>query len=338
MVIANPIYDVVFKRLMQKTRIAQFFIETLLEETIIDVEVKPQEKLYDKQRPTHTSMLVAMALVRFDFIATIKTATGEHKKVLIEIQKARHPMDIVRFRNYLGLNYQTEDEVYIQSGKKTIALPIVSIYLLGFTLPEIQTPVLQVSRQYIDQISHKVIDGKNEFIEKLTHDCHVVQIPRIEGKLQSKLEQLLTIFEQKYFVDDKCTMKQYKYPIDDERIKEMTDELNYVVSDPETRKEIDVEQEAYRVFNLATKDSQEELAEAMENLAKTKPEVKEKEKELQERTKIVEEKDKELQEKDKAIQEKDKAMEEKDKAMEEKDKAMEEMARELAELKRKLNP
>lgn len=46
MIIANPIYDVVFKRLMEDKKVVKFFIETLLEETIIDVQVKPQEFTY----------------------------------------------------------------------------------------------------------------------------------------------------------------------------------------------------------------------------------------------------------------------------------------------------
>ena len=46
MVIANPIYDVVFKRLMEDNRIAKFFIGTLLEQVIESVEVQPQEFTY----------------------------------------------------------------------------------------------------------------------------------------------------------------------------------------------------------------------------------------------------------------------------------------------------
>jgi hypothetical protein len=38
MIIANPIYDVVFKRLMENDKVAKFFIGTLLEQTIETVE------------------------------------------------------------------------------------------------------------------------------------------------------------------------------------------------------------------------------------------------------------------------------------------------------------
>ena len=46
MVIANPIYDVVFKRMMENEKVAKFFIGTLLEQTIEAVSVKPQEFNY----------------------------------------------------------------------------------------------------------------------------------------------------------------------------------------------------------------------------------------------------------------------------------------------------
>ena len=46
MVIANPIYDVVFKKMMENERVAKFFIGTLLEQVIETVEVKPQEFTY----------------------------------------------------------------------------------------------------------------------------------------------------------------------------------------------------------------------------------------------------------------------------------------------------
>ena len=83
MLIANPIYDVVFKRMMENNRVAKFFIGTLLEQTIETVEVKPQEFTYSDE-------MAALAVFRLDFIATIKTESGEYRKVLIEIQKARN--------------------------------------------------------------------------------------------------------------------------------------------------------------------------------------------------------------------------------------------------------
>ncbi len=74
MVIANPIYDVVFKRMMENDKVAKFFISTLLEQTIESVEVKPQEF-------TYTDKLAGISVFRLDFLATIKTESGELKKI-----------------------------------------------------------------------------------------------------------------------------------------------------------------------------------------------------------------------------------------------------------------
>ncbi|PDS26643.1 hypothetical protein B0A77_01760, partial [Flavobacterium branchiophilum] len=48
MIIANPIYDVVFKRMMENERVAKFFIGTLLDQTIESIEVKQQEFTFMK--------------------------------------------------------------------------------------------------------------------------------------------------------------------------------------------------------------------------------------------------------------------------------------------------
>src|ERR1700752_3888734 len=138
MIIANPIYDVVFKRLMEDERIAKFFIGTLLNETIEEVQVKPQEF-------TYTDQLAGLAVFRVDFIATIKSESGKFKKVLIEIQKAKNLIDLMRFRNYLAEQYKKEDEIETQTGKKRVALPIVTIYLLGFSLTEIETSAVKAA-------------------------------------------------------------------------------------------------------------------------------------------------------------------------------------------------
>jgi hypothetical protein len=146
MVIANPIYDVVFKKMMENDRVAKFFIGTLLDEVIEKVEVLPQELIYENK-------LSALAVFRLDFIATILTESGEHKKVLIEIQKAKNEVDLMRFRNYLAAQYKKEDEI----NNVKVALPITTIYILGFKLPEIETACLKVKRDYIDQINKSAL-------------------------------------------------------------------------------------------------------------------------------------------------------------------------------------
>jgi hypothetical protein len=248
MVIANPIYDVVFKRMMENEGVAKFFIGTLLEQTIETIEVKPQEFIYSDQ-------LSALAVFRLDFIATIKTKTGEKKKVLIEIQKAKNQIDLMRFRNYLAEQYKKEDTV---NNQKEV-LPITTIYILGFKLPEISTPCLKVQRNYIDHTNSSTLDVKCDFVEKLTHDSYIVQVERITDRYQTKLDKLLSIFEQSNFVDDKKITKEFTHAIDFEDMKVTTDILHHSGTNPEEKKKIETEQEAWRTVDALAGGLREKL-------------------------------------------------------------------------------
>jgi hypothetical protein len=283
MIIANPIYDVVFKKMMENERVAKFFIGTLLGQTIETVEVKPQEF-------TYTDELAGLAVFRLDFIATIKTETGEQKKVLIEIQKARNQIDLMRFRNYLAEQYKKEDVI---NNQKTI-LPITTIYILGFKLPEIETPCIKVERNYKDLVNNKIIDKKSDFVEKLTHDSFIVQVDRITGNYSTKLDKLLSIFEQQHFTDDKKITKEFKHELDSEDIKLTTDILHFAGTNPEERKKIETEQEAWRTVNAMFEETKKELMAVIDENIKV---INEKDKALDEKDKIIEELMKKLNEK-----------------------------------------
>ncbi|MDR3198027.1 MAG: hypothetical protein LBU34_09190, partial [Planctomycetaceae bacterium] len=109
-IIANPIYDVVFKRLMDDTENAKFFIETLLDQEVKNIEFRPQEypvpNKYIGPESVQGRLPGAMTFFRLDFLANIKTANGKYQKVLIEVQKGRKTLDIWRFRDYLAEHYK----------------------------------------------------------------------------------------------------------------------------------------------------------------------------------------------------------------------------------------
>ena len=311
MLIANPISDSVFKWLLENPRIARFFIETILGETVTEVEMKPLEKKYvDEEKLNELSVAAALATVMLDFVATIKTENGTYKKVLIEIQNARNATDIMRFRNYLAQHYSRKDEVMVDGVRMSFVLPIITIYFFGFKLKSITQPVVKVTRSYVDRATNEVVNTIDEFIEQLTHDCHIVQIPRISSKIQSKLDSLLSFFEQSNFVDDTKMYKEYLYPIDDENIKLIADELHFAGTDPEKRQSLALEREGYRILdvNLEAKDKviaenlktiAENLKEIQENLETIRAEKKAREEEKkakEEALKIVEARDKEIEE------------------------------------------
>lgn len=256
MIIANPIYDTVFKKLMENERLAKFFIGTLLEQTVVSLEMNPQEYTVDVDpeartretlKPSVLTML-GFSIVRMDFVATIRTESGERKKILIEVQKAWEAGDLTRFRTYLAEQYRKKDTV---DGAGTV-LPITTIYVLYFNLPEIQSACIKVERGYYDMISRQPVKARSPFIEKLTHDSYVIQTKRITSdRCQTKLDQLLSVFEQAGFVDRDELTKQYSRNPDDETIKEMVELLHFVGTDPGERKQLEKEQEAVRIWHAA---------------------------------------------------------------------------------------
>ena len=184
--IANPIYDSVFKYMMEDERVANILLSALLKKEILELQVRQHE--YTNVQRTHIS------LFRMDFSAKIKDDKGEEHLVLIELQKTWLPTETLRFRQYLGTHYLNKENVRKDSDSQ-YGLPIISIYILGHTLGELKEPVIYVRRRYLDY-EDNVIEGKDRFIESLTHDSIIVQIPFLRKRTRNRLERLLNIFDQ----------------------------------------------------------------------------------------------------------------------------------------------
>jgi hypothetical protein len=247
MVIANPIYDVVFKKLMENESIAKFFIGTILEQNIEELKVKPKAFSYlkndEKELPDVKKDIKEQSSIysfRSDFIATILTDAGERKKVHIEIQKVKNNIDLMQLRDNLGKNYDEEDTGYYE---KQI-LPIVTIYILGFNLPEFESACIQVKWKYTDLISNKNVNVHIDFIEKEANDYFIIQVNRITERYESNLDKLLSIFEQSHFLDGGKIIKDFKHDIDNEDVKLITDILHKAGVDPDQKKLMEIEKGA----------------------------------------------------------------------------------------------
>ena len=236
MQIANPIYDTVFKYLMEDTPSAILLLSTIIDEPITSLECLPQENtLQITQR--------SLTVYRLDFCAKIKTETG-YKQVLIEIQKAKLPSDIMRFRRYLGEQYSKKSNVYTEcknNKTETTALPIISIYFLGYQLEQIKTPVVKVKRHYYDVTNNQQLDVKETFIESLTHDSYVIQISQLRQQHQSEIEQLLAIFDQhQHLPSDEhiLNVDESSYP---PKYRPLIRRLQRAIVEPEIRRTMDTE-------------------------------------------------------------------------------------------------
>ena len=283
MQIANPIYDVVFKYLMQNNDIAILILSTILEEEILSLDLLPQE----------TAMVLdnrSFTVYRLDFSASIKTANGEERHVIIEIQKAKFAADIMRFRRYLGDQYRKGFPV---EGEKTPkAIPIISIYFLGYRLERVTTPVIKVLRRYYDAATGEEIPAREEFIESLTHDSIVIQIPQLGPARKTATERLLAIFDQHRKVEGDSHILDVDEEAYPEEYRKVARWLNGAISEPDIRRTMEVED-----------DILAELEDIERRIAGMEKTIEEKNKALEENARALEENARVLEEKDRLIAE-----------------------------------
>ncbi|MDX2248474.1 MAG: hypothetical protein SF052_16945 [Bacteroidia bacterium] len=246
MIIANPLYDVVFKYLLEDVEIARALLSTILGEEVESLELKPQE--------TSTETGGGINILRFDFKALIRKKGGERYKVLIELQKAKQAFDVMRFRRYLGDNYRKEDEALNEAGKnEKRPLPIVTIYFLGFPLDSIPSGVVKINREYRDVVTQEILEIKEEFVELLTHDSYLIQVRKLAKKARSKLERVLQIFSPIYQTTADKHQLDFPSDTDDPLMQKMLDRLGRAIASEEMREKMDVEDELDRVFEREMK-------------------------------------------------------------------------------------
>ncbi|MFZ4475799.1 MAG: hypothetical protein ACOYPR_11440 [Saprospiraceae bacterium] len=271
MIIANPIYDVVFKYLLEDVEIARELLSTILGEEVQSVEVKPQE--------TATETSGDIRILRFDFKAVIKKPNGEISKVLIELQKAKKAFNAMRFRRYLGDNYRKEDEVLNERGlPEKRPLPIVTIYFLGFPLNSIQRGVVKINREYIDVVTQERLDIKEEFVELLTHDSYLIQVQMLGHATRSRLERVLQIFSPIYQSPKDRHQLDFQGDTNDPLVKKMAERLGRAIASEEIRDKMDVEDELERAFDREMSKKDEIIAEQEEIIAEKEEIIAEKDK------------------------------------------------------------
>ena len=316
--IANPIYDVVFKYLMEDNTAAKLVVSSIIGEEIIELEPKPQERTREKVKIENNES--SITVYRLDFSAKIKVPSG-HKLVHIEMQKASVPSDIIRFRRYLGEQY-TDPSNTISTSDGVKGLQIYCLYFLGQDLGIYDAPVLEVDTTVKDAATAEIITEKSDFIESLHHKTWIIQISCLKERRRNELEQLLSVFDQSNRDKDWhiLNIKEKDFP---EKYRPVVRRLKSAASNPTVKRQMKVEDE----FIMYLKDCV--------RVARGKA-LEESKKELEKNKKTLKEKEKLLAEKDKTLAEKDKTLAEKDKTLAEKDKTLAEKEIEIAELKRQL--
>ena len=272
--IANPIYDVVFKYLMSDNKIAKLMLSTIIGKEIVTLQFRDTEKRTDLDK--------SIKYHRLDFSAEILDNNNKKQIVIIELQKIRLPADVLRFRRYLGEQYMSKENTYTGKNKKgdpeTKAIPIISIYFLGYKLYKTKSPVLKINKIIIDIATNEKIEEANEFTESLTHDSIIIQIPYLKEKRRNDIEKLLAIFDQS---DKENNNKQVINLNEDDfpkKYKEIIRRLVKANSEPEIRRKMDLEDDLIdeiRNKDLAIKRRDKKIAEKDEKLSKQDRIIKE---------------------------------------------------------------
>lgn len=187
--VANPIYDSVFKFLMEDERIARTVLSALLKKEVVSVEMRRHE------HPNITRDNISM--FRIDFAARVREDNGEEHLVLIELQKTWLATETLRFRRYLAAQYNAEENMLTEGEDKGYAIPMIAVYLLGHRVGDINEAVVYVNHKALNYEGQEVENGNSDpFINSLVHDSIIVQIPLLHGKINNRLDKVLSVFDQ----------------------------------------------------------------------------------------------------------------------------------------------
>ena len=304
--VANPIYDCVFKFLMEDERIAKTVLSALLKKEVVSVEMRRHE------HPNVTRDKISM--FRIDFAAQVKEDDGTVRLILIELQKTWVDTETLRFRRYLAAQYNTEENMVKEGELKGYAVPMIAVYLLGHRVGDIDKAVVYVTHNAFDY-DGKVVEGgmQDPFINSLIHDSIIVQIPLLHGKINNRLDRVLSVFDQSQrdAKNQQIVCLDEKEYAGDSDMMYILHRLGLAAMDADVRQEMNDEDEFYSV--LEARDTQvmklnEQLTEKRRQLNEKNAQLNEQKVQLSEKTVRLAEAEAQLKEQKKQVKAMVKAM------------------------------
>ena len=334
--IANPIYDSVFKYMMQNQKVCMILLSALLNRDIVEIKIINNELI--------RADLKKFAVLRLDFLAKIKNPDGSFEMVSIELQKSEKSTEIVRFRRYLARLYDTEAnqtetvETKNRRGElvkvqKETPIHIVAIYILGHSLEGIDEPVIYYSPQATNA-SGEIVKNVSmiPFFRYLSHDSIVVQIPYLRKNARTKVENFLEIFDQSnvmpdnehYLLLDNLDNKPEGYNL-------VVRQLASAAADKEVKNTMMFEDEFAEDLENWT-ELEEIVEEQKERIEEQKVIVEEQKSKLAEQKVIVEEQQSKLAEQKVIVEEQQKQLSEQQEQLSKKDEQISALAKTLYSL------
>jgi hypothetical protein len=253
MKIANPIYDVIFKYLMEDIESAKSIISAIIGKEIIELISIPQESTFIAEKEK-------LSVIRVDYTAIIRTKNGSTQKILIEMQKAKVLHDIARFRRYLSENYSKLD--YIDG--QEMQLPITCIYFLGYST-DVVVPILSNTVDFKDVLTGDRVEKMDSFMELLTHNTYLIYIQNLSIEVRKhSMFSLLTIFDQQYLRQGQETFYLESDEFDgivEPKLKHLIMRLQQATLEKNLLDKAKMEEDFYKDFNRAVDKYKLEAAE-----------------------------------------------------------------------------
>ena len=318
--IGNPIFDSVFKFFLADDTAARILLSALIKQKVTKLETRKNEFMQKGDNGE-------ISVMRIDFGAHILThdANGNEvdRLVIIELQKAWVNYEVPRFRRYLGQNYIASENIFHDpKDDRDYGLPIIAVYILNHRVGNLTEPVTYLNRKYQDYDGNELKDGvPDKFGESLSHDCIIVQVPLLSGKIRNRAEKLLQVFNQKFSVEKKGFKMQFDDTLaeGDSDMQKIVNRLSMVFTDDYTTEMMIVENEEYQVHaeHLAAK---EELAEQKEIVAEQKAQLAEQKAQLVEQKAQLAERKAQLAEQEAQLVAKEQELAQQKQQLEDKDK------------------
>ena len=194
----------------------------------------------------------------------------------------------------------------ITAGTSAVARIDVFQFLPG----DIREPVLYVKHDVCDYEGRLVTEGMpNPFIESLTHESIIVQIPLLRGQVNTRLDRVLSIFDQSH--QDKGDAKLLRideglYDANDTELQRILLRLTGAAADEKFRRRMDLEDEIFAEIknrNMEIMERDRQLAKQRELLDKRQTQLDEQKSRIDEQKSQIDEQKSQIDEQKSQIDE-----------------------------------
>lgn len=198
---------------------------------------------------------------------------------------------------------------------------MVTVYLLGHKVGNIEEPILYVNHKSYDYNGHEITQGlPDPFVESLVHNSIIVQIPRLHGHVNNRLEEVLSVFDQNRtneFNHHIININEEEYANDDDMLY-IVRRLTAAAANAKLRHDMNVEDEFFTAIenrDTTIMNNEREIAEQRAYINEQKCQINEQQSQLNEQQNQLNEQQNQLNEQQSQLNEKNKMLQSAIKAM-----------------------